>query len=112
MPNSDYLKSNYTTQYKNRASLLRHVIKFYQDYISALKPGPSCRFDPTCSNYALTAYSRYGFFKGTYLTILRLARCGPWHPGGWDPVPPCGSQARYANKIALSNKSVNNSIDC
>lgn len=71
-----------------RAAMARRLIEGYQDNLSGLKMGPTCRFDPTCSSYALEAYSRHGFVKGTLLTIGRLARCGPWHPGGWDPVPP------------------------
>lgn len=70
-----------------RAAWARAPIRIYQEYLSALKMGPTCRFEPTCSNYALTALSRFGTVKGTLLTLGRLARCGPWHPGGWDPVP-------------------------
>ena len=62
-------------------------IRFYQDYVSPMKTTSSCRFEPTCSNYGLEAFRLHGFFKGSLLTIGRLARCGPWHPGGWDPVP-------------------------
>ncbi|MDR1471887.1 MAG: membrane protein insertion efficiency factor YidD [Synergistaceae bacterium] len=61
-------------------------IKAYRKFISPLL-GQSCRFYPTCSRYALDAYERHGFVKGTILTVCRLARCGPWHPGGVDPVP-------------------------
>lgn len=71
-----------------RAAMARRAILFYQEYISPSKMGASCRFTPTCSQYALIAYSRFGWLKGTLLTIRRLGRCGPWHPGGWDPVPP------------------------
>lgn len=76
------------SQSENKAKLARRAILGYQEYLSGLKMGPTCRFDPTCSNYALTAYSRFGVLKGSALTLGRLARCGPWHPGGWDPVPP------------------------
>ena len=62
-------------------------IHFYRRYISPLKP-PSCRFTPTCSQYALDAYQHYGIFKGTWLTFTRILRCHPWHPGGHDPVVP------------------------
>ena len=71
-----------------KASGARRMILFYQEYVSGLKMSSTCRFDPTCSNYALTAFTRYGWIKGTVLALGRLARCGPWHPGGWDPVPP------------------------
>ncbi|MGI6563767.1 MAG: membrane protein insertion efficiency factor YidD [Clostridia bacterium] len=60
-------------------------IKFYQQYISPLKK-PSCRFIPTCSQYALEAISKYGVFKGVFLSIKRILKCHPFHPGGYDPV--------------------------
>ena len=62
------------------------VIKFYQKWISPLKP-PTCRFVPTCSNYAITAIEKYGIFKGGFLTIRRLLKCHPFHKYGYDPVP-------------------------
>ena len=62
------------------------LIKFYQLCISPLKP-PSCRFTPTCSQYALEALGKHGFFKGTYLAAWRILRCNPWNRGGYDPVP-------------------------
>lgn len=71
-----------------RSPLARRMIRGYQEYLSGLKMGPTCRFEPTCSNYALTAFGRYGPIKGFLLSAARLGRCGPWHPGGWDPVPP------------------------
>lgn len=74
--------------YKERAVLARRAVRLYQEFLSPLKMGPSCRFEPTCSNYALTALERHGLFKGLLLSIGRLLRCAPWHPGGWDPVPP------------------------
>ncbi len=73
---------------EGRATWARRLVIGYQEYLSGLKMGPTCRFEPTCSNYALTAFSRHGVVKGLILTLGRLARCGPWHPGGWDPVPP------------------------
>ncbi len=62
------------------------LIRFYRKFISPLKP-PCCRFTPTCSEYALEAYRKHGFFKGTYLTIWRILRCNPFCKGGYDPVP-------------------------
>ncbi|GAC90920.1 membrane protein insertion efficiency factor YidD [Anoxybacillus flavithermus] len=62
------------------------LIRFYQRFISPLKP-PTCRFYPTCSHYGLEAIRRFGAFKGGYLTIKRILKCHPFHPGGFDPVP-------------------------
>ena len=63
------------------------LIKFYRKYISPLKGRPCCRYYPTCSQYALEAYEKYGFFKGTFLTFCRILRCNPFSKGGYDPVP-------------------------
>lgn len=60
-------------------------IDFYRHLISPLKP-QTCRFYPSCSCYAREALSRYGVLEGFWLTVKRLARCHPWHPGGYDPV--------------------------
>jgi putative membrane protein insertion efficiency factor len=50
--------------------------------------GPVCRFHPSCSQYAEEALARHGLFSGGWLAARRLCRCGPWHSGGYDPVPP------------------------
>lgn len=62
------------------------LIRGYQRFISPAFP-PQCRFTPTCSSYALTSVERYGVLKGGWLSLRRIARCHPWHPGGHDPVP-------------------------
>jgi uncharacterized protein len=62
------------------------MIRGYQLLISPLLP-PSCRFTPSCSQYALEAVTRHGALRGTWLAARRLARCHPFHPGGFDPVP-------------------------
>ena len=58
-------------------------------YRSAISPhlGPSCRFTPTCSQYAIEAIKKHGPFKGFYLTCRRVLRCHPWGGSGYDPVP-------------------------
>ncbi len=66
--------------------LLIKAIKFYQKKISP-HFAPRCRFYPTCSQYALEAIERHGAVKGSVLTVLRLLRCNPLFPGGYDPVP-------------------------
>ena len=62
------------------------MIQTYRHMVSPLRP-PTCRFMPTCSRYAVDAVSEYGFLRGGWLAMVRLAKCGPWHSGGWDPIP-------------------------
>ncbi len=62
------------------------IIKGYRKFISPLKK-PSCIYIPTCSEYGIEALSKYGFFKGGFLTIKRILRCHPFAKGGYDPVP-------------------------
>ena len=62
------------------------LIRFYRYAISPLL-GPACRFHPSCSEYAIEALQRHGFLAGIWLATRRVARCHPWHPGGFDPVP-------------------------
>lgn len=61
-------------------------IQFYRVAISPMLP-PSCRYTPTCSEYAMIAIMKYGVIKGGYLTIRRILRCHPWGGSGYDPVP-------------------------
>jgi len=61
-------------------------IKMYQILLSPLI-GPSCRFNPTCSHYAIQAITKYGAIKGLYLALKRIIRCHPWGESGNDPVP-------------------------
>ena len=61
-------------------------VYFYRAAISPMLP-PSCRFTPTCSEYAIEAIKKHGPFKGLYLTVRRLLRCHPWGGSGYDPVP-------------------------
>jgi len=62
------------------------LVKLYRKYISPLK-SPCCRFEPTCSQYAIEAFSKRGFFVGFGLTVWRILRCNPFCKGGYDPVP-------------------------
>ena len=66
--------------------LLLGTIRLYQ-YAFSPWIGNQCRFHPTCSEYARQAITRHGSLAGTWLSIRRLAKCHPWHPGGSDPVP-------------------------
>ncbi|CAJ1506597.1 membrane protein insertion efficiency factor YidD [[Mycobacterium] kokjensenii] len=68
------------------ARALIFVIQLYRTMISPLRL-PSCRFMPTCSRYAVDALGEYGLIRGGWLAAVRLAKCGPWHQGGWDPIP-------------------------
>jgi len=62
------------------------IIRFYQIFISPLL-GPACRFQPSCSQYAIEALRKHGFWKGSWLAARRILRCHPLNPGGYDPVP-------------------------
>lgn len=62
------------------------VIQLYRHMVSPLRL-PTCRFTPTCSQYAVDALAEFGLARGSWLAAVRLAKCGPWHRGGWDPIP-------------------------
>jgi putative membrane protein insertion efficiency factor len=65
---------------------LRFLVRAYQWCVRPLLPA-ACRFHPSCSEYAETAIERHGAARGSWLAARRVCRCGPWHPGGYDPVP-------------------------
>ena len=67
------------------SKLFIFLIRAYQLGLSPYF-GQQCRFTPTCSHYAIDAFSRYGTLKAVYLTIARLLKCHPWHAGGHDPI--------------------------
>jgi len=67
-------------------SPLVSLIRLYRYAISPLL-GPSCRFHPSCSEYAIEALQRHGALQGLWMALRRVSRCHPWHPGGFDPVP-------------------------
>ncbi len=79
-----------TAGYLKGMSLIKKIIisivKLYRKYISPLKK-PCCRFTPTCSQYAIEAFEKYGVLKGLYLSVKRILRCNPFCKGGYDPVP-------------------------
>jgi putative membrane protein insertion efficiency factor len=62
------------------------MVKLYQWCLSPLKP-PTCRFTPTCSQYAIEALKKHGVLKGAWLAVRRILRCHPWGGCGYDPVP-------------------------
>jgi putative membrane protein insertion efficiency factor len=62
------------------------VIELYRNLVSPMRL-PTCRFSPSCSQYAVEALSEYGVIRGGWLSVVRLLKCGPWHRGGWDPIP-------------------------
>jgi putative membrane protein insertion efficiency factor len=68
------------------ARVLLALVAAYRYLLSPML-GRSCRFFPSCSEYAMEALERHGALRGTWLTVRRVARCHPWHPGGYDPVP-------------------------
>jgi uncharacterized protein len=72
------------------------LIGSYRRYISPLFP-PSCRFQPTCSQYAVEAIEKFGTIQGSWLAIKRILRCHPFHPGGYDPVPKCKNHSPHRN---------------
>ncbi len=63
------------------------LLRQYQKYVSPHKRAPSCRFSPTCSQYAIEALSEWGLIIGTLLSVWRVLRCNPFSKGGYDPVP-------------------------
>ena len=78
------------------------AIDVYRNMISPLRPA-SCRFMPTCSEYAVDAFTEYGLVRGSWLTLVRLLKCGPWHRGGWDPIPE--RPARHSGSVEPQARS-------
>jgi len=76
-------------------------VRAYQWFISPLLP-PSCRFEPTCSAYAIAAFERHGLLRGGYLTARRLLRCHPWGGRGYDPVPEADHDCQHHHHTALA----------
>ncbi|MGY0218605.1 membrane protein insertion efficiency factor YidD [Endozoicomonadaceae bacterium StTr2] len=89
--------------------LLLLLIRFYSYAISPLL-GKNCRFYPSCSSYAHQALEEYGLLKGGKLAFLRIMRCHPWHPGGFDPVP--GSNNKHPSACVAGQEKTSLSKDC
>ncbi|MFP5346664.1 MAG: membrane protein insertion efficiency factor YidD [Actinomycetes bacterium] len=83
------------------AYVLIGVVRAYQLLVSPLL-GPTCRFYPSCSAYAVEALRRHGAVRGLWLTVRRLARCHPWNPGGVDPVPPARRETAGAGQPSVA----------
>ncbi|MBL7205043.1 MAG: membrane protein insertion efficiency factor YidD [Desulfobacteraceae bacterium] len=84
-------KTNLEQSFSKKSSVYRFryipvvLISIYQHFISPFWP-PSCRFYPTCSTYARHAFNKYGILRGGWLTLVRISKCNPFHPGGYDPL--------------------------
>jgi putative membrane protein insertion efficiency factor len=104
-----------TSLFRLPARAASGLIWIYQRAVSpaltVISPNTGCRFSPTCSHYAREALAEHGFVSGLYLTARRLLKCGPWHPGGEDPVPPrqfsC-SAVRPGSSLATHHSSLSN----
>ncbi|MDP3511561.1 MAG: membrane protein insertion efficiency factor YidD [Sulfuritalea sp.] len=72
-----------------RSLLVQPLLLLIRAYQLAISPmlGNRCRFYPSCSEYSMEALRRHGLFRGLWLSVRRVGRCHPWHPGGYDPTP-------------------------
>lgn len=84
------------------ARLLLLAVRGYQLFISPMTP-PTCRFYPSCSQYAVIAPQRHGAIRGTYLAVWRVLRCNPWNPGGVDDVPPAPHSHRHLDAASSAH---------
>lgn len=78
------------------------LIELYRTWVSPTRM-PTCRFEPTCSGYAVEALSKHGFLWGSVLATWRLLKCGPWHKPGYDPVPELGPVEWLRSKTSNSD---------
>ena len=85
-------------------TVLRFLLRFYQLAISPMMT-PSCRFHPSCSNYALEALQVHGAARGSLLAVKRVCRCHPWNAGGHDPVPPLKGKSNSSTTACGCNHS-------
>jgi len=86
------------------STVLIAPIRFYQLYISPARP-PTCRYYPTCSQYAVEALQLHGALRGSWLATRRLPRCHPWHAGGADPVPEPKTRRERGGRLQSSGSS-------
>lgn len=86
---------------------LVRVVRYYQREISPRKPAPTCRFTPTCSEYAVQAIEKHGALRGGWLAAWRVMRCNPLVPGGFDPVPDTFPRSPQAQKDTPKNTTRN-----
>ncbi len=84
------------------ARLLLLLVRGYQLFISPMTP-PTCRFYPSCSQYAVIALQRHGALRGTYLAVWRVLRCNPWNVGGVDDVPPVHHSHRHLDAASSAH---------
>ncbi|MCP3935820.1 MAG: membrane protein insertion efficiency factor YidD [Actinomycetia bacterium] len=85
------------------------LVRAYQK-LPRMRP-PVCRFDPTCSGYAVEAVERHGAIRGTWLAIKRVGKCHPWGPAGWDPVPERAEMSATINQHNRLGFSVEGKAD-
>ena len=81
--------------------LFRYIIRLYRRYVSPMLP-PTCRFVPTCSEYALEAFKKENAFRAAWMTIVRILKCHPFHPGGYDPV----NSVREQSSLSIIDRGV------
>ncbi|MEM9244507.1 MAG: membrane protein insertion efficiency factor YidD [Cyanobacteria bacterium P01_F01_bin.153] len=89
-------------------AFLTGLIKTYQLLVSPLSM-PTCRFYPSCSHYCIRAIERFGPFKGSWLALLRILKCNPWGPNGYDPVPPLSTNGDILTGNTFNTDSLLNS---
>lgn len=85
------------------------LIGFYRSHLSKLKGKPTCKFYPTCSEYALRAFEIHGFFKGLALSVWRILRCNPLSSGGVDYVPGSPERTRWESEKENNQNSIKRS---
>ena len=83
--------------------LLRALVRAYRYFVSPLLP-QACRFYPSCSSYAEQALQDHGALRGGWLTARRLCRCGPWHAGGFDPVPEVKARVKFLARAPMQGQ--------